>query len=151
MKKKPYKPYKPYNLGLKVTENAIGWAMVSPGARKGSDPVANIADPDKLINAVVDVAMSRISLMEITEGAPSEIALLSYKNEQDLLRYRPDMGALGLEGHRKLIALLSERINQMSLKSVIVEMVPEHYESWRGEKADNELLRTEWAALQPGF
>jgi hypothetical protein len=91
----------------------------------------------------------RHALAVVTEAPPvGFVALVRYRADADLWRFRPDFRPLPVSCHAALLGRLRGALAEIGVLSRIVYMDPAQYEIWLDCRSDTEAMRAAWAALQ---
>lgn len=109
--------------------------------------VASMLDRiDKTLDSTVAQAVAHIDDLTEQHGAPAEIALVRYRSDADLWRFRPDMKPLPATTHAAMLSRLRRVLWSRSIPSVIEFMEPDEYLTWLAGRPDTEAERANWAA-----
>jgi transcriptional regulator with XRE-family HTH domain len=85
----------------------------------------------------------------VKEKMPSDVALIRYKTDEDLWKFRPDFKQLPATAHAALISRCRRELWKIGIKSIIEYMIPDEYLKWLNGRSDSEDLRAEWALSLP--
>lgn len=77
--------------------------------------------------------------------APRQVALVRYRTDEDLWRFRPDMRPLPAATHAVLLSRVRRGLWSRGVPSVIEYMAAEKYLPWLGDRIDSEAERAAWA------
>ncbi|MCG7879748.1 MAG: hypothetical protein JAY96_11335 [Candidatus Thiodiazotropha endolucinida] len=101
------------------------------------------------INYAVGQAVEIINAAKKKQGCyPELVALVRYRTDEDLWRFRGDMRPLPATAHAELLARLTRELSKMGVEFRIVYMEVATYIEWLGNRSDNESTRAEWASQQ---
>jgi hypothetical protein len=86
----------------------------------------------------------------LMKGSPvrGEVSLLVYHCNGDLWRYRAEFQPLPATLHAALVLRCRKALTRLRIPVRLVYMESDAYEQWRRGRADTELTRAQWAALQ---
>ncbi len=105
------------------------WHFRSP---RTSSTVAtgSLSCKNKTLDSTVTQAVAHIDDLTEQHGAPAEIALVRYRSDSDLWRFRPDMKSLPATTHAAMLSRLRRVLWSRSIPSVIEFMEPDEYLIW---------------------
>lgn len=102
---------------------------------------------DKTLDSAVAQAVAQIDDLAEQHGIPAEVALVRYRSDADLWRFRSDMKPLPATTHAAMLSRLRRVLRSRNIRSVIKFMEPDEYMAWLAGRADTEAERANWAAM----
>ncbi|MDR2925494.1 MAG: helix-turn-helix domain-containing protein [Azoarcus sp.] len=116
-----------------------------------SDVAAMLSALDEKIDAAARHAAARHAAAHISSlcgqhGSSSKIALVRYRTDDDLWRFRPDMEPLPATAHAALLSRVRRMLWSENIPSSIEFMDTENYMAWLDGRPDTEAERAAWAA-----
>ena len=99
-----------------------------------------------MLDSAVDQAITAIEKVIEQQGIPpSSVALVRYRSDADLWRFRPDMKPLPTTAHAVMLSRLRCFLLSRGIPSVIKFMEPKQYLVWLAGRPDTEAERGRWA------
>lgn len=116
------------------------------------DVAALVLDMDARLDALIHIMMEIIRRRALAgHGKPETVALIRYRDDADLWRFRPEMHGFPASYHAAMVSRLRRALWAEGIASVIEYMDPEAYAAWLDGRADSEAMRGAWAAVQAGI
>jgi len=113
-----------------------------------ADVASMLESIDKMLNFSVAQAIEHIDDMSSQHGAPADVALVRYRTDADLWRFRPDMRPFPTTTHAEMLSRLRRALDLRNIPSLIEFMEPEEYFAWLAGRPDTETERANWAATR---
>ena len=123
----------------------MGGRMAVPG-----DVAEMLIAIDQQIDNAVTKSIDLVKEVSKKNGYPKEVALVRYRNNDDLWQFKPDMKPLPASSHAVLLSRTRRALWAINIHSIIEYMEPEEYLGWLGKKKDTEITRALWASERAG-
>ena len=119
------------------------------GKHKVPDDVAEMVNGIyRMCRNAADEAIKQVSMFSEANSIPEQINLLRYKDEKDLWQCQPGFNGLPVSTHAAMLVMITYELRLMGITCAIVYFDAEKYKLWVGNRHDNAVARSEWAALQ---